>query len=141
MSNLSITMKTPSRDLEKSPIDHAITRLAIGLAQERRHHGLPDGPSLDLAFLLSSHSDSPHFSGMRMGGFTSDDHTLYFEVAVPTTMGFSVQAPRYVAAVVQDVVDNAASYFDELEVPFDAPQWHRALLPMLTALTGSAALH
>lgn len=141
MSNLSISMKTPSRDLEKSPIDRAITVLAAGLAKEKRVGALPAGPALDLAFLLSSAQDSPDFTGMRMGGFTSDEKTLYFEVAVPQTMGFSHQASRYVAAVVQDMVDNAASYFDELAVPFDARQWHQALTPMLTALTSGAMLH
>ncbi len=141
MSNLCISMKTPSRELEKSPIDRAITTLAMGLAKEKRYSDLPEGPALDLSFLLSSPADSPNFSGMRMGGFTSDGHTLYFEVAVPTAMGYSVQAPRYVAAVVQDMVDNAASYFETLEVPFDAQQWHQALTPMLAALSGTTALH
>lgn len=141
MSSMCISMKTPSHDLSKSPIDQAITALAVRAATEGRSGGLPDGPTLDLTFLLSSKDDRPPFDGMRMGGYTADNQTLFFEAAVPQAMGHSAQAPQYVAAVLQDVIDNATDYFDQLNVAFDGPQWQQALIPLLASVIGRGKTH
>lgn len=139
--SLSISMKTPSRDLEKSPIDQAITTLAVSVAQQARGGGLPGGPALDLTFLLSTAQDRPPFDGMRMGGYTPDNRTLFFEAVVPEAMGHSPQASHYVAAVLQDMVDNAADYFAELDIAFDNLGWQQALTPMLEAVVGPNTTH
>jgi hypothetical protein len=141
MSSLYISMKTPTRDLEKSPIDRAITTLAACAATEGRSGGLPDGPTLDLTFMLSSKDDRPPFDGMRMGGYTADNQTLFFEASVPEAMGHSEQAPQYVAAVLQDMIDNAADFFQEQQVSFDASQWQQALIPLLESVTGLRKTH
>jgi len=127
MSNLRISMKTPSHDLDKSPIDRAITALAACAFTEDRHGGLPGGPILDLTFLLSSKDDRPPFDGMRMGGYNKEGDTLFFEAAVPETMTQSEEAPHYVALVMQDMVDNARQYFDELHIDFDFDTWRRVI--------------
>ena len=141
MSSLCISMKTPSHDLTKSPIDQAITALAVCAATEGRRGGLPDGPILDLTFLLSSKDDTPPFDGMRMGGYTADNQTLFFEAAVPEAIGHSAQAPQYVAAVLQDVIDNAADYFESLNVAFDGQHWQQALIPLLESVIGMRKTH
>ena len=141
MSSLCISIKTPTRDLDKSPIDRAITTLAVSVATEARSGGLPGGPTLDLTFMLSSKDDRPPFDGMRMGGYTAENQTLFFEAAVPEAMGHSEQAPQYVAAVLQDVIDNACDYFAELEVDFDNSRWQQALIPLLEAVTGTRQVH
>lgn len=141
MSNLRISMKTPSHDLNKSPIDLAITALAACAFAEDRSGGFPAGPILDLTFMLSSKDDRPPFDGMRMGGYTPDLQTLYFEVSVPEAMGHSEQAPRYVAAVLQDVIENAADYFQEQDVAFDADQWQQVLIPLVKSVTGIRKTH
>jgi hypothetical protein len=142
MRNLCISMKVPSRDLDKSPIDRAVTTLAAGIAAEQRNGSLPAaGPALDLTFLLSTKDDKPPFDGMRMGGYTPESQTLYFEAAVPEAMGHSDQAPEYVAAILQDMIDNAAMFFEEQNVTFDAQQWLLALTPVFASLTGKHSVH
>jgi hypothetical protein len=141
MSTLRISMRTTDRNLDKSPIDRAITALAVCAATEERSGGLPGGPILDLTFMLSSKDDRPPFDGMRMGGYTAEERTLFFEAAVPEAMGFSEQAPQYVAAVLQDVIDNAADYFQELNVDFDTERWQQALIPLVASVTGTPTTH
>jgi hypothetical protein len=141
MSNLIISMKTPSKDLDKSPIDLAITALAACAHTEARSGGLPGGPALDLTFLLSTKDVRPPFDGMRMGGYTRGDQTLFFEAAVPEDMSHSELAPHYVTAVLRDVIDNAAEYFRELNVDFDARRWQEVLIPLVESATGVRQRH
>jgi hypothetical protein len=129
--SLYISTKTPSPDLDKSPIDEAITSLATHIAVEKRNGHLPDGPALDITFMLSTADDAPPFSGMRMGGYTDENQTLYFEAAVPVQMAQSEVAPFYVASVLQDAVDNAREYFESAEVAFDGDKWTRAIAPIV----------
>jgi len=126
--SLYISINTPDRNLEMSPIDEAITFIAAQVAMEKRSGLLPSsGPALDVTFMLSTVYDAPPFSGMRMGGYTENNKTLYFETAVPEVVGRSGQASRYVAAVLQDVVDHAIEYFNEQKIPFDSASWLRAV--------------
>lgn len=121
---LYISMKTPSRELDKTPIDEAITFMATHIALEKRNGRIPkEGPALDITFMLSTNDDAPPFTGMRMGGFTSENQTLFFETAVPEAMSRSDSAPEYVMAVVQDAVDHAIQYFAENDIKFDSASW------------------
>jgi len=141
MSSLYISMKTPSYELDKSPMDRAITTLAARIAAEKREGRLPEGPALDLTFLLSTRLDKPPFKGMRMGGYSPASGTLFFEAAVPESMGHSEHATRYVAAVLQDVLDNAADFFGDLDVAFDAERWQVALAPLLAMTSEPGTVH
>jgi hypothetical protein len=126
---LYISMKTPSPDLDKSPIDEAITFMATHIALEKRNGRIPkNGPALDITFMLSTKDDAPPFDGMRMGGYSDENNTLFFETAVPEGMSRSPNAPRYVMAVVQDAVDHAIQFFAENEIQFDADSWLRAMM-------------
>lgn len=129
--SLYISTKTPSPDLDQSPIDEAITSLATHIAVEKHHGHLPEGPALDITFMLSTDDDAPPFNGMRMGGYTDENQTLFFEAAVPVQMAQSEAAPFYVASVLQDAVDNACEYFESTEVAFDGDQWVRAIAPII----------
>jgi hypothetical protein len=125
--SLYISVNTPSADLDKSPIDEAITFYASSIAMEKRVGGFPSGPKLDITFMLSTQQDAPPFTGMRMGAFNHEDQTLYFETAVPVHISQSPLAQQYVQAVLQDAVDNAQDYFNELGVAFDFYQWRQTI--------------
>ena len=129
--SLYISITSPSKDLEKSPIDDAITILAANAAIEKRNGHLPQGPALDITFMLPNNDDVPPFQGMRMGGFTSENQTLFFESAVPQHIVRSKHAPRYVAMALQDVIDNASDFFKNHNIAFDDAQWHRAITPLI----------
>jgi len=125
---LYISMKTPSPELDKSPIDDAITFMATHIAMEKRNGRIPqNGPALDITFMLSTLDDAPPFTGMRMGGYTQENETLFFETAVPEAMSRSQTAPEYVMAVVQDAVDHAIQFFAENEISFDSESWLQAM--------------
>ncbi len=129
--SLYISIHSPGRELDKTPIDDAITILAANAAIEKRNGRLPEGPALDVTFMLPGNEDVPPFEGMRMGGYTSENRTLYFESAVPEHIVRSRDAPRYVALALQDVVDNAGDFFKSNNIAFDEAQWHRAILPLI----------
>ena len=139
--SLYISTKTPSPDLDKSPIDEAITSLATHIAVEKRHGHFPAGPALDITFMLSTDDDAPPFNGMRMGGYTDENQTLYFEAAVPVQMGQSAAAPYYVASVLQDAIDNARDFFDATEVAFDGDHWVRAIAPIVELNSKKVTTH
>jgi hypothetical protein len=121
--SLYISVNTPSADLDKSPIDEAITFYATSIAMEKRIGSFPVGPKLDITFMLSTQQDAPPFNGMRMGAYDHEDQILYFETAVPVHISQSPLAEQYVQAVLQDAVDNAQDYFSEHGVEFDFYQW------------------
>lgn len=129
--SLYISINTPSKELVKSPIDDAITVLAANAAIENRNGHLPKGPSLDVTFMLPSINEVPPFKGMRMGGYTRQNQTLFFESAVPEHIVRSKDAPRYVAIALLDVIDNASGFFKNNNIAFDEMQWHRAILPLV----------
>ncbi|MGB7290497.1 MAG: hypothetical protein WBC62_10455 [Candidatus Macondimonas sp.] len=54
-----------SDTLEKSPIDKAVTRVAVALARQRQQGAIPSGPGLEITFLLASPDLQPDFEGMR----------------------------------------------------------------------------
>jgi hypothetical protein len=125
--SLYISMNMPSTSLAKSPIDDAITFVAMHANIESRQGNLPEGPSLDVTFLLPGAHEVPPFSGMRMGGYTREGNTLFFETAVPRHILNSDQAPIYVAAVMQDVVDHAQAFFLENQISFDQDNWQQVI--------------
>jgi hypothetical protein len=125
--SLHISITRPSAELDQSPIDKAITSLAAHAAAEKRSARLPKGPELDITFMLPGKYEVPPFHGMRMGGYSQENQTLFFETAVPEHITHSEEAPRYVAVVLQDVIDNAQAFFQEHGIRFEADHWRRAL--------------
>jgi len=124
---LYISTASASQDNKESRINQAITKLAETIALQRMGGGFPGSPSLDVNFLLPGKYDQANFSGMQMGGYTDQEHTLYFECAVPERMIHSNQAERYVQAVMEDVVSNAAEFFNDIAISFDQSAWMRAI--------------
>lgn len=124
---LFVSIHTPDQAMAKSPIDEAITFVATHAAVENRQGHFPSGPALDITFMLSSKDDAPPFTGLRMGGYNREGGTLFFEAAVPDQMTQSDEAPRYVALVMHDMVDNAKLFFDEEQVAFDVDSWRRVV--------------
>lgn len=138
---LYISINTPTKELEKSPIDKAITVLAANVAVEKRNGHLPKGPALDVTFMLPSKEEVPPFKGMRMGGYTSENQTLFFESAVPDHIISSNNAPRYVAISLQDVIDNANDFFKNNHIDFDEAQWHRAIIPLIRTAAAASKVN
>lgn len=129
--SLYISIKMPSSMLVQSPIDDAIMFMAAHATIEKQQGRIPAGPSLDVTFLLPGEYETPPFVGMRMGGYTRESETLLFEAAVPKHILASAEAPRYVAVVMQDVVEHAHEFFLEHQIDFDAQQW-REIVANLT---------
>lgn len=138
---LYISVTTASSGLTDSPINHAITTLASRVAGERKQGNIPGGPSLDITFMLPGEMEEPDFSGMRMGGYSTEGDTLYFETAVPKHIIHSPQAGQYVAMVMQDVIANAEAFFSETEVAFDSGQWQQCALLLAKAEIASPSIH
>jgi hypothetical protein len=138
---LYVSINAPHQEMAKSPIDEAITFVAAHAAVESRHGHFPAGPALDITFMLSSKKDAPSFSGMRMGGYNKEGDTLFFEAAVPENMTRSDEAPRYVALVMQDMVDNAKLYFDEMHIDFDFDNWRRVIDNLTGVEVGKTISH
>ncbi len=124
---LYISVHSPGSELAKSPIDEAITFIAAHAVMEKRSGHIPSGPSLDITFMLSGSQDKPPFNGMRMGGYSDESRTLYFEAAVPEKMTHSQEAAQYVALVMHDMIENAGEYFEENGVIFNRKQWRNVV--------------
>jgi len=124
--SLYISVMRPSSELEKSPIDVAITVLAANAQVEKRTGRLPQGPALDITFMLPHKDDVPNFQGMRMGGYTEENKTLFFESAVPEHIVHSKSASRYVLVALQDAIENASEFFENSSVKFDKANWYQA---------------
>lgn len=140
--SLYISINTASSELNHSPINDAITFVAAHAALERRKGLIPDGPSLDITFLLPGQLEKPDFSGMRMGGYNYDGDTLFFETAVPEHILHSNDAPRYVAVVMQDVISHATDFFKEKNIQFDADRWREVMLTLTAPQNvATTALH
>ena len=138
---LFVSMKSPSQGIAKSPMDEAITFVAARAAIQNRQGLFPVGPALDITFMLSGEEEAPPFTGMRMGGYSKDGGTLYFEAAVPKELTLSDRAPRYVAMVMQDMVDNAKEYFDELSIDFDSNRWMGVIDKLIATAPEKATTH
>lgn len=124
MSSIFISVNK-SDTLEKSPLDKAVTRVAVALARQRQQGAIPSGPGLEITFLLASPDLQPDFEGMRMGGYSADDPVLRFHAAIPEHLAHSPTALRYVLAVLEDVLGNAQDYFSERQIPFNHAAWQR----------------
>ncbi len=124
---LYISVTTASSTTTDSAINEAIIHLAAAVANKTKQGLIPDGPSLDVTFMLPGQLEKPDFTGMRMGGYTTQGDTLFFEKAVPEHILQSTQAPRYVAMVMQDVVVEAESFFREHDMAFDAARWQEVM--------------
>ena len=132
---LYISMNMPGHELSKSPIDDAVTFLASQIAIEKRNGNIPEEPSLDITFMLPGKYEKPTFKGMRMGGYTKGNKTLYFETAVPEHITLSEKASNYIASVLEDMIGNAEIFFTGSGVNFDADLWRTALQRLTRAET------
>lgn len=121
--SMYISVATASSGLSASPISDAITLLATKVANEKKQGNLPNGPSLDITFMLPGEVEKPPFEGMRMGGYTMESDTLYFETAVPEHIIHSKLAEQYVAMVMQDVIVHADAFFIENAMVFETSEW------------------
>jgi len=139
--SLYISINTASSSLSNSPIDEAITFMAAHAAKEKQQGRLPDGPSLDVTFMLPGQHETPPFVGMRMGGYTKESETLFFETAVPEHIIKSTDATRYVAVVMQDVVEHAHEFFNENNVEFDTQHWRNTIANLITPDQVSRTTH
>lgn len=125
--SLFINTTSPTADFKDSSLEKAITGMAMKLAMVRSQGNLPEGPGLDINFLVSTKDDNPGFTGMRMGNYGIDQNILHFERAVPVELLNSNSADDFVKAVLQDVVVNASYFFKELKVDFDLYSWKQTL--------------
>jgi hypothetical protein len=134
---LSISVKTASADLKDSAITRAITALASKISAHTigirtpESPALPDGPAIDVTFMLPGKLEKPQFSGMRMGGYEPRGDTLFFEVAVPEHILHSTQSPQYTAVVLQDVIANASDFFQDHQLHFNTLRWQQFINAVL----------
>ena len=135
--SLYISINTASARLSNSLIYEAVTLIAAHASIAKRQGRLPNGPSLDLTFLLPGEYETPPFVGMRMGNYTIESDTLFFETAVPKQILQSDQAPRYVAVVMLDVIEHASEFFLEKKIEFDISRW-REFIATLPKTAGQA---
>ena len=127
-------------ELSESLVQDAIKSLAMMVAREKQKGGLPDGPSLDVTFMLPSQTVTTDFAGMRMGGYTKESDTLYFESAVPEHIVNSELAREYVTLVMQDVISNASSFFKEYDIGFDNKQWQLLVSRLIKAVSANKSV-
>jgi len=139
--SLYISINTASSTLAKSPIDDAITFMAAHAAIEKKNGRIPDGPSLDVTFLFPGEHEAIPFEGMKMGGYTTESDTLFFETAVPGHILRSDSAPEYVAVVMQEVVENAQEFFIKNEIYFNAQDWKRTMSNLTVSPTAVSLTH
>lgn len=123
--SLFISSAMASSELNESAINQAISQLAMSVALAKQQGGIPAGPSLDVTFMLPGQFDKPDFTGMRMGGYSDESDTLYFERSVPEYILQSDMAKEYVAVVMQDVIDHASEFFQAGGVGFDTAKWQQ----------------
>lgn len=130
---INISTASASQSHSDSQMTKAITWLAASVFKRPGMPGLPETPTLDISFHLPGQLEKPAFSGMRYGGYTDADQVLYFECAVPERLVHSDHAAEYVKAIMDDVIDNAADYFDEVGVPVDLDGWKGQVRDLMTA--------
>lgn len=108
----------PDRQLDETPFNRALIRVAAGLAGLKQHPLQASLPHIDLHFMMPGKEESPPFEGMRFHSFDSKAQTLRVESAVPSRMLDSAHAEAFVIAVMQDAIDNAEDFFDEQSTIF-----------------------
>ncbi|MFC3607437.1 hypothetical protein [Stutzerimonas tarimensis] len=138
---LYLSVTTASNNLKESPINRHIIRMASSAALLSRRGEIPASPSLDVTFMLPGKYDKPDFSGMRMGGYTPQNDTLFFQVAVPQRVLDSELTEPYMDLLLQDVVDNAAQMFHENSLAFDEAAWRRIIFTLSESAAPRPDLH
>ena len=125
--SLFISSATASSELNQSAINEAISQLAVSVALAKQQGSFPEGPSLDITFMIPGKFEKPEFTGMRMGGYSDESATLFFERSVPEFIIHSDMAKEYVAIVMQDVLDHASEFFQAGGINFEASKWQQLL--------------
>lgn len=128
---LFITTRRPDHTLDNSEIDNAIVHLTARTALSRHHRQLPEGPDMEITFMYPGAAEQPPFNGMRMGTYGSSQSTLHFEAAIPPHIADSPRASEYLKALMEDVIDNAQSYFQQSSICFDSDRWREAVQRLL----------
>lgn len=123
--SLYISSTMASSELKESAINKAIAELAASVALAKQQGSVPAGPSLDVTFMLPGRFDKPDFTGMRMGGYSEEEGTLFFERSVPEYILHSDMAKQYVGIVMQDVVEHASDFFQAGGIEFDTAAWQQ----------------
>lgn len=112
---------TGSRELEGSPIDNAITAIAMRLNKYRNSLKQEARPGLDVTVMLPGQNCMPDFEGMRMTHFSAGEGVLYIESAIPEKILHSANAEEYLSALLEDAVENAKEFFKEQGMACDFP--------------------
>lgn len=123
--SLYISSATASSELNESAITEAISKLAVAVVLAKQQGSIPEGPSLDVTFMIPGKFDKPDFTGMRMGGYSNESDTLFFERSVPDYIIHSDMANDYVSIVMQDVVDHASEFFQAGGINFETAKWEQ----------------
>ncbi len=136
--SLYISTTAVDSSLSDTPMHEAIKSLAISIALEKQQGRVPNGPSLDVTFMLAGKTSKPEFTGMRMGGYTQEGNTLYFEREVPEAIVVSKMAKEYLNTVMQDVISNAIEFFHENNIAFEDISWQSLINRLAQSQTSSA---
>lgn len=128
---IQITCTLPDSNLQDSYFNKALVRVAMRLARLGPNDLQSRPPQLDVQFLLPGKFDKPGFEGMRLTRFEQDAQALVVESAVPPSLVDADYAEDYVIAVLQDAVENAASFFTEMGILFDESRY-MALVDSIT---------
>ncbi len=109
----------PDKQLDESLFCKALTKVAMDLAQFRKHPLQHSKPNLDLYFLMPGNEENPDFQGMRLHSYDTASNTLKIESSVPRKMLQSLHAEDYVVAALQDAVDGASDFFEMQSIGFE----------------------
>jgi hypothetical protein len=122
----------PDRSLDESALINAITKIATDLARLRDQHVQKRTPALDIVFLLPTPQEKADFTGLRLHSFDHAGQTLRIESAVPEKMVTSINAEKFVIAIILDAIDAASEFFNEQHVLFDASK-HQTLVNLVSS--------
>lgn len=117
----------PDQTLKDSDFVGNLTRIAANLTRQKVS-AKSEGPDLDIRFMLPFEADKPDFVGMRIHSWEEENTTLRIEAAVPNRILEADLSEQYIVAAIQDAIDNAAEFFEEIKVPFDVSAHHGQIL-------------
>ncbi len=117
--SVSLSVFYPDLSQKESIFYEAATRVAMCLARQAGDLAQKTPPDIDVHFLLSGKFDAPDFKGMRIRSYDSKAAMLRVETAVPSHIVNSSNAIDYVVAAIEDALENASEFLDEIEMPFE----------------------
>ncbi|MDK2778646.1 MAG: hypothetical protein KYX62_13390 [Pseudomonadota bacterium] len=120
----------PDQSLKECQFVTDLTKVAANLTRQRRLTAAQ--PDVDICFLLPFAQERPGFAGMRFHSWQAAHSTLRFDSAVPANMLHSPLSKRWIIAAMQDAVDNAAGFFTDIQVAFNAQAFHQQIDALAT---------